>query len=780
MSGLAPETTYDLYLVLEDASKNVSTVGKMQVTTKSVLPPVAAMAFEARFQDQDPTVGSVVRIEFNKPVKAGSEGVALELIKMQQTQQVGMLKDFIKLYQIDPLQKTRSAIEINFDAVTISEPLGYTVISFPTGAAEGGGVAAVMESGGEYQFDLTGFWDLANLAMLQPFVDEENRPTARIKSFMMRPPSVVLTDLSGMAAQADDYHIMFEVKRENDPEEGSANQLLMYDTVLETNRSILFDVYDLDSKETPKKPVLTDILMVPGDFYMMAEWERQSASGKDLGKSLQNPEFELFNTFKAKRYGIKIKRLDGSDSEENWDGSVIISVFGVTGFSRDLIRLNNYYYIGEKEKYPGFENLPDDRPATVVGVMRPPCEAPFRDRTLPVITAPGPIVVPADTNAMITGVTDKPAWIYYFMIPKTDFNPANPPTDIGLMSLAYSGREKCASGRIDAPGFRFEEIAKGLVTNTDYIMFYVVTLPKSSSPSEVKTVEFATGPAEKPRYNVIRTDPGEGKVTLTVNVGYEENGARKGASADIYWIATPIGTFLQDPYTPPAGYNAPQIAQIVHPSATEDADIFYGNVMNVAPHQSPQAGVQITINGLKKNVNYEVFLTAVNPLAEHDEISNYVAPPERVQTMPRNPDAPMLSSIRTSSLEQAVDGSYSGFVTVTFTDGLYWRGKDGASSIQPLRASDIISGGKLIGEVMFQIPPGINTSQAAAISDGGSEAVISFSFAFSGVRGRSSIGFGKQLMSSAGKTLGGVGKTGQFDLIFNPSNEESPWSLEFL
>ncbi|MCL1983151.1 MAG: S-layer homology domain-containing protein [Clostridiales bacterium] len=678
VSGLRAETTYDLYLLLKDASGNRSTVGKIEITTKSVVAPVAEVAFDDRFEGWPP-VGSVVRLEFNKPVRVGKDGQTAKVADLAQTQKLNELTDYIELYKLDELDPTklREKIDIDFagGGVKVSEPSGQgTVISFQTGTATGAGIAVKMESGGRYEFDLKDISDLSGLQMKQNIRNDRGEMVGKpLKNspFLMRPPSVKITNImkSGGASPGElqEYDIMFGIKADDDTA-GGANKDLLYATALEliTDKAMTFDLFDLSN---PAKPVLENQVMIPGRFIMVENEQARKASAVP-------PDYCLFNELPEKRYGIKITALGGVEDPKDWHDTVTLSVYGIAGYLFNLMMFDstanpNAIEDAVQVPYTGVD---------IVGYPpQPPCQAVFVDMEKPFFTI-GPTIVEGDSTARITGAINKAAKVYFYMVPKSEAFTTDPPnvSQQQLLTGSFNQRPGAVYGSYQvAFGGPFPDyVVAGLLPLTDYYMYYLLTPQNSMDATAVGVAKFSTKMIEVPRFNPAQPTFTSRAGSVDVEVRFDP-----GPNALVYWVAYNIGY---------GGTAATEPMYIVNAQPTSDGNVKgYGKSILVPSGTSGN----FTVSNLEPG-QYDVYITARNELAL-DAKENYCTP-VKLKISPLFNSPPKVTVLPGPIIDIWGEGVYNGDIVLTFDQPLYFDPGE-EHPVQPLTQEEVKSATNSIG-----------------------------------------------------------------------------------
>ena len=794
ITGLRAETTYDLYLMLKDASGNRGVVGKMEITTKSVLPPVSSVAFDPRYQGTPPPVGSVIRLEFNKPVKVGQDGTTTKVMDLVQAGKLSELSDYIELYKIDDQNPTQLREKINIDfgggGVKIDEPAGQgTVFSFQTSSTTGPGIAVRMESGGKYEFDLKGFWDLSDIPMRQNIRNDRGEMIGRPvenSPFVMMPPSVKITNLMRtgppLGATPDElyaYEIMFGITPDEETA-GGANEALLYDTVLElvTDKLIAFDLYDVTTS-TPV-PVLKDQILLPGRFIMI-ENERAREEARVDGTFPNYQYMEFNNLPPVKRYALKITALGGGSNPLEWNDTVTLNVYGIAGYRFNLMTFDVQHNPNKLEDAAKAPNAGID----VVGYPPQfPCEYTFVDTNLPTFVD-GPSIIAGDTIATITGIINKAASIYCYLTPREGVEISPPSINANRL---ITGTVPQGGGSVwvkidinDAQaGLPFSRPVTGLLNGRDYVMFYTWTQPGSQIDGGVRVITFETKPPIQPRFTTAtpRQSSVENGVRITVAVEANDDlnpGQALGAVVDwiVYHNSVPLSSITPDVITRPQ--NSPEIGTPIR-----------GGSFQIRTVDGEQTFI-VSDPRFVAGTYYNIFLTTRNENAEAITANYYaknrgsgatanpnISPDSRVIMIPNiTPSSnlpPMLSewSSYSEEITTGVPGRYDGSITFLFS-GALWIPDPNSVSFEtiPLTSSNLTASSfSNIGPVTVT---GIINLITIPVVHGGTthQAIRGFTIRYSGATSGNRINSNIMFQSSTG--LGANGSAdGYLRLLFEP------------
>ncbi|MCL1809354.1 MAG: S-layer homology domain-containing protein [Clostridiales bacterium] len=661
LTGLDPEKSYDLYMVAVDAAGNKSVVGKMEVSTLSVLPPTAKMAFDeaVTLPGGDPPVGSVIMIAFNKPVKAGKKDEpALDLIKMTADRLAG----YFSLYKINPSghpDGPRTEIQIDFENVTVSEDLGYTVVNFLTTGIESPSpeAAVQMESGGKYYFELNNIMDMSNLAM-RP---NTGAGTTRLQDFRMKAPFV---NLRNVAATNGAYDLLFDV----DPQMTDAAETLLYDNVFETSRKITFNLYRVDDSLTNPEianGTLIDsgLTMEAGNYY----YAMQSL--------LQSGRMQIFKELKKIRYGIVITAVDGDTERSRWDGRITFSVRGLSG-ETDAMNALVYHGNDPSMDFAAFMGTED---AEGLSVVSDPAKFDrviyFQDMTAPLFVHPpekNPSFVAGDSTIQMSVVLDKPGTVYWLAAPVASVSDPSVVTADQLMNGTYrpAGYK---SGKFDVPSGNAQtnDFIRGLVPKPSGggdSVYYVFYLARSNAASSIRYEEVKMDTVIKPVFASGYPrggSPGNKSATMLTQL------AKDSPDAIVYWAAYRSGTW------PNATGSMPDAGTISQAGQSSGGMTDWGN-FTIAGGEIPPLNTTMVKN-LLEGVYYDVFLVARNPLSDptEDAWTSVVQIDPPLTALDASP--PQIEPGSTSFSKYPMPGStevprkYSGSITVSFTKPLYYK-----------------------------------------------------------------------------------------------------------
>ncbi len=564
--GLQPETSYDCYMALADAAGNVSTIKKIVIKTRDVIPPTAEMYFPDDVEGR-PQVENEIHIVFSEEVWNRLTNAPM-VPDTADTEENVSLKNLFVLYDRTN-GKNDETVRIDFTKVRIEEgEKAATIVVFPPDAFINQDGGRGLTSGSRYQFELSNIVDTSGNAMKQKTLLEE---------FQTTPPLVLLTrtenEESVDKTKIDYLDATFTIE----PQSNKTADSVLYDMILESDTTIGFELYyreygstanfqplaisglcDLGIEGNTPNPSYEPVIMLNAGQSRGAVSLHYIIDRQIEGNS--NFHFERFNQLKPGEYGIRIVSIEGDRTRGGWNKTVNMSVKCVAGSRTNLnaIAGNPLPSIVDGAIQAG--NVSQVNYPLNFNLMLP-----FTDVLVPRFLDGYPKLYPPKDDEPIESaliadmlirpqvMTDRKATLYYLLVPAgtvelngfdetTQTYPQDELNRIGLDimndRLKVENRQ-WGNVEIESGNTMKEVKIENLMPETEYDVFFVL---KGTPPelSDVWHKRFKTLKIEPPVITGIRVDP-------DINFGMLSITTDK--SALVQWIIYPearVKEFLTD------------------------------------------------------------------------------------------------------------------------------------------------------------------------------------------------------------------------------------------
>lgn len=663
VTRLQEQIAYDLYMVAVDNDGNMSDIEKILIKTLDEIPPTAEQEF-TEMMNEYPAVSSDVRIVFSEEVKVIEDSEFVDLSPEN-------LKNHITLYDITTTE--RKTVDINFDRATVTLEKGKTVITFPSRAIP-------MSSGSKYQFELNKITDTSNNKMEDKTMLPEFRTVPSLVSLVQT-----------IAPQ--NYDVTFTAT----PQSNDTNDELLYDMLIYSDSNITFDLYE-------KGPNDTDFRLLTGTRIDLntgqeTDYDAQiNASDSDTGingislhyildRVMHNEPtylFERFNQLEAKEYAIKVRSIDGKPESAGWTANVNISIKCVVG-SRTTLQP------AAGAPIKGFEDAIKAGALEVTNPMPFSMTIPFTDTVVPKFIENYPMLDPFQStsptefpqNYLYVGdytirprvQTDKPATMYYMILPHDNVENAtitNQDVYLGNISddIAIKGRYSIPNAYLIMDDLEIE----GLTPDTEYIM-YSVLKGTPADPSALYINRFKTKPLVAPVINpIIVTNRTNSVDSRIIEVTVDKD-------CQLFYVVYPTKTSDSSNGYAPGEIEAEQIKNgFTTPS---NQPLVYSSTKIEVDPDIGRATVELEIKGLKPGVKYILHAVARNWLGTSSVLGqdSDVKCSEEFGALDVTPPGIRINySINPPEYDK--DALYSGAVTISSDEALYYQDTDG--SINPL------------------------------------------------------------------------------------------------
>ena len=798
ISGLEPQTAYDLYFVAKDKAGNYNIYTEelkppMEINTLDNEGPTVEQEFTHDGTDNSknltPYPDTSIRLVFSESVQGvrdvDGKQVYSNFLELYKTavSSVGAekekaekalaeaLKAHIALYYKpisgQPVQvKDRVENGIGDDwvidyrkAVVELDPSGsgQMIITFPhhSDMAKSG---LNLASGATYYFELQGIADTSPAANRM----EGNRGITKLQEFTTIDAQMIFSRGSATGTVNGQDEIVFDMNFRLTPETASSVEAdVKWDLLFWSKSNAKFELYYHDVGQEKWK------LVCEAEFKTTTQTPEVGLSAARAADTdgAEPYTFAALREAKDGEYGIVVTELNGSKAREDWSGTVSIDVVPVAGDEGSLSVLANSNLTPEsyKNHQAGIYKVKEIGVPAKYTVSRP-----FRDTAPPTFIDGYPTFEPGDSGANMNIQLSRNNAMYYYVVtevgnisttltdntvitkesnwdklPESGLVNALPiagpnvkiPSSSSITNPPYSGSKYVMGSGKYKGGVQTISI-DGLKASTRYVAYFVLQGESQESISEVYAFRFETQKVVRPVLRVslsnpsatvtsVGRDPKEADVKYMMIVAGQE-GASLNQKMDKCWNGAAADA---------AGLKTEEIEKykkmtLIEAMETSVMDSSYsrGSVFDLFALTSKQEEVSAWFNSAssngtsimltgnmqlngrnnltstvnckdamsKDNANMEYWFVAMgrSPLG-----SGYAFSAARYLFYPNNtpPQVITLSTENQSYLEKdyskAVNKAYSGNVTITFSNDLYYK----QDSVTYLQVVD-----KPIGEVKDQ------------------------------------------------------------------------------
>lgn len=736
INGLEATKPYDIYFLAKDKAQNTSVVKVLKgVKTLDKTPPKAEMVFD-NIVSGEPLINSRIKIQFDEIVYyddvSGKPDIRLvELNDKYSARKVQILKDMLLLHDLKKVTQPDYYTAIDYSKAVVDESEGKTYVEFPP---EAFGDTKGLNSGGRYQFELRKVID-----------SDGNRMDygAKMKPFNIIAPQIGLQTYDG---SLDDDNIGFSARKID-----TINSDQYYDVIISSDRLIVFDLYEKKAGESESK---------------IAENIRIEANqGKSVTQMAKRTGFAKFGEIKDTDYRLHVKSLDAIKTLDSWDGELNLQSTIIVGNNADLRNMSNSIInkantMSMIEKNQAVQQVSNPKVFTATRT--------YADIAPPKVKGAISFEV-FDTTAYATVMTDKPADIYYVIVPLKAFKDKGkevPTVDQVLTAQpnyieGKTGRISFTSGNVER-----QEFIKDLKPDTYYKFFYVIK-GKGNDNLEVRDKYYTdtNQVAVNPDKEDFKTEPSIEPIIIkdknilqlmATGAGTKET-AEVAASANIeatvYWVAFLSGTM------------SPSVDEVIGMKDDNLVKTDSGNfaITLASDLDKVKKGIQFEFN--VKNLNprngYDVFIALKNENSGAKSPEVYKLP--MLRSFDSDPPT-LLEEPQTTRLvaHKELDGSYTYDVNVIakFTKPLYYRSTSSATALEPLKFDNLFTSTSKRGLFAPKSPNGHlqipNYIDAAGTAnwETDTEAIVNIELDLQGVKANSQIGFVYDIYSVSGAYAG--------------------------
>lgn len=726
LTGLMPETPYDLFIVSKDNFNNTSNVVYMDVKTADFTAPKAQLEFEETISG-DVVAGSEIRIKFSEEVVDNATKKKLSAIDKND---LGLN---IALYDLSALRRPK--VDIDYTKVLVEDIDGATVVTFPKGTLN-------LNSGNAYEFELNKIVDTSGNRM-----DEKTL----LPSFNTVAPMVEIME----TVSASGMDMSFELT----PQVSETNDNVFYDVILQSSEKIGFEVYEKPLGSTD----FTKVTSSTGNSVVIIEKDKcislRNIKDKILN-SLEVYNYDKFKDLKKTEYGIKIISINGETDRRGWESTVNLGVKCIIGSNSGLspVSDNPTDRLTEavNEGKVTIVNYPKDFNVKVyfTDTIVPDFEIDY-----PKLRNDAGVSQVGDTLVRPIVKTTKQATFYYLIAKK---GTVSDPTPDGIMDGKYKPQDGVYGSYVVASGkTEYEYRIEGLSPNVEYTMYcFLKGTPAATSP--MKAIDFTTVPVAAPKLDsAFIRDRLENSAVIDIALDKE---------ADIDWIvfnknSMPTETAIDGDFIRKREENI-DYRPIDFGSAT--AKISNGDTL---------ARASITIYNIERDVYYNFYAVAKSPAGGGDSQIIKV-----INITPADKSSPsvIVDTSITNYGSLYAEKPYNGTVTLTFSEPMFYiPGEE-----QALKPLDIITFKEGLEMGLTGDPDDIRLEvvsfKTASIDDSGARALVSATIKFTNVYNNSVINF-PYVLSDKNTNVAGILYMKFIDMeLDGQSRAKSYWQHEFI
>ncbi|WMI80997.1 S-layer homology domain-containing protein [Anaerotignum sp. MB30-C6] len=727
LTGLTPETPYDLFIVAKDKFNNISNVVYMDIKTADFTAPKATLEFEETISG-DVVAGSEIRIRFSEEVVDNATKKKLSAIDK------GDLGQNIALYDLSALR--RPAIDIDFTKVLVEDVDGATVVTFPKGILS-------LNSANTYEFELNKIADTSGNRM-----DEKTL----LPSFSTVAPMVEILETISAVGMDMSFELIPQISETNDN--------IFYDIIFQSSEKVGFEVYE--------KPLgsatFTKVTSATGESVVIVEKDK-SISLQNIKDKILDDEltyrYDKFKDLKQTEYGIRIVSINGETDRQGWESTINFGVKCVIGSISGLSPVSD----NPTER---FTEALNEGKVTVVNYPKDfNVKVYFTDTIVPAFEVGYPklgVTQIGDTIVRPIVKTTKKATFYYLIA--REGTVSNPTAD-GIMSGKYKPQDGVyGSFNVVSGQTEYEFRIEGLKPEVNYVMYCFLKGTPAATSSPMVEMPFRTVPVAPPKLDsVFVRDRLENSAIIEMALDKE---------ADIDWIVFSQNSMPTDAALIANGYSL--IRKIEENIAYRPIDA--GSATAKITKGDSLARATITIYNIERDVYYNFYAVAKSPVGGGDsaliKVEN-ITPADKTRPTLDTP------TVITNYGNSYAGSSYRGTVTLTFSEPMFYIEKEG----QPLRPLDIntfkegleigLDSTDDSGDLRLEV-----ISFKTASTDDGTRALISATVKFSNVYNNSVIYF-PYALSDKNTNIAGYLYMKFIDMEVQGQNRvDSYWEHEFI
>ena len=558
VSGLDPETAYDLYYVAQDTAGNYSDrVRMIEIHSLDPNAPTVTQEF-TRYNGTDttqPLSDTDVRLVFSEAVQTVSTHTPLVDLYQEVTAAVrqgeaaeaaardrmaAALSEAIHLYYVpgnaqpekldsatadtDKKDLTAWTIDYRYAEITIEE--GRTVVTFPNGTGIN------LRSGAEYYFEIQPNTIADTSTAANPMgTFQLDRFTTVFAIVNLSTSNISTIEVEG---EADPVQVN-AVWRLNPVSTERVEDTVDWDMLIWTDTNLSFNLYRRFGDGA--------WVQVGNERDIVISSTTQGMLGLSLTLDFLNPgetmvEFDPLNELQECEYAMEFTVVEGQTDKQAWNGRVNVRVDVVAGTTNNLRLIATDVSEG---------NWNDTVVSGVVSEISSPEDfnivVPFSDQSVPYFTGGYPQFDPGATDVTMSLMLNRPGTIYYVVAPRTGgistLGPApdnknynaddyeDLPEDGALYGdnnyplsfvqpqvrsilnpeASYSNNPNIKYGDIECQYSVLEATVDGLIPETEYIVYFVIQ-NTAQNYSEVQCYRFETTDVGTPYITLYDQSPG--------------------------------------------------------------------------------------------------------------------------------------------------------------------------------------------------------------------------------------------------------------------------------
>ena len=569
ISGLEPQTAYDLYYVAKDKAGNYNIYTKeltppMEISTLDNEGPTVEQEFTHDGTDSPgnltPYPDTSIRLVFSESVQGiqdvnGTQVYSnfLELYqtavsasgdeKLKAEKALGeALKAHIGLYY-KPFSGQPEQVKDRMDgdfgedwvidyrkAVVELDPSGSgeMIITFPHNS-EPVKSGLNLASGATYYFELKGIADTSPAANRM----EGSRGVTKLQEFTTIDAQMIFSRGSSTGTLDGVDDIVFDMNFRLTPETASSVEAdVKWDLLFWSKSNAAFTLYHRDVGDTLWKEVCkAEFKTTTQNPEVGLSFTREADDDK-----VEPYSFAKLRDAKDGEYGIVVTKLNGSDKRADWSGTVSIDVVPVAGDEGSLSVLANTALTPEKYKnhQAGIYKVKEIGVPAKYTVSRP-----FRDTEPPTFVGGFPTFEPGDSGANMNIQLSRNNAIYYYVVTEVGNIPttlngggviekkdweklpdsgrlkdgtlidkpnASLPTSNDITNPPYNGPQYVTGSGKYTGGMETISV-DGLKASTKYVAYFVLQGESQESISEVYAFRFETKKVVRPVIQVSLNNP---------------------------------------------------------------------------------------------------------------------------------------------------------------------------------------------------------------------------------------------------------------------------------
>ena len=420
VSGLEKETAYDLYYVAQDKAGNYSeTVGKITIHTLDPNAPTVTplpntdvrLVFSEGIQDAGTNQNLY---ELYQKVAAGTE---------PKSKLAGLLRDSIKLYQdtgngpatqVGDYHDTPDNWTINYENVVIKQEDGKTVVVFP-GSGGSADAALNLQSGATYYFEIEAgkIADTSESKNVMGKVTLDKFTTVFAQVNISTVNQAEITVGSG----PDNKKTVNAVWKLDPVTTDKVGDFIDWDMLIWTDTNLSFNLYRSTDggpwEQLNKKGEVTITLSSATEGFLGVSLTKDFLK---VGETMT--DFDPLNELKEGQtyeYAMEFTSVNGERDKQAWNGRVNIRVNVVAGKDNDLRMMATS--VTEQNWMDTVVN----GDLTDIGLPKDfTLKVPFSDQSIPEFTSGYPKFTPGATDAQMELLLNRPGTVYYVVAPKGD------------------------------------------------------------------------------------------------------------------------------------------------------------------------------------------------------------------------------------------------------------------------------------------------------------------------------------------------------------------------